>query len=498
MRVRGLGQGLGSPLLRQSAFAGVAVFVPQLVGMVTIPLLTLRLGTAAYGVWALVGSLIVVFMTFDGGISVSAQRFYALYAAQERRALAGRLTFSLVLAVSLFGGGLWLVGPWVARAVVGIASIPERYHADAVLLFRHIGILVGLLLLANVFTGYLRARGHFGRIAAAITCSQAAFLGTILWFGKGLSLGDMLTVSLAQLGTLALALAAGMAPHLVRTPFKPLPGPELRSFVGYANRSLVTNISSLALLQAGPIVVAWQAPIDEVGYLSIATMLASAIRSLPMFAVTPLLNRLTAAHGSAGEPAAVDLGSRVNRLWTPLVVGYIAACAAGAWFVVRGFTGEQPITSAAAVVLILAYGLNLSTGMTTATCRAVGRPGLEARYSLVLTVGLLAILAPAAAYGGAVAVAVANLLAQGVAVVYFARILGPALPELSLGWRSVRWPSVVVTSFVAAGLGALSLWLAPRSALTLAATGLAVAVALVVYLAWNAQLRAGARALTRT
>lgn len=480
-----LGRLAADPLARQSAFSAVATFVPQLVGLLTIPLLVSRLGDAAYGVWALVGTFIVVFMTLDGGISASAQRFYSLYAATGRGDLAARLTVTLMGAVTAFAALIWALGPWIAGGVLAVTDVPIRYHEDAITLFRHLGLLVGLLLLANVAMGQLRAQGRFGRVALAVALSQSAFVAALVWFGTSLTLANMLTVAIVQLGTLAGCLIAGMGGHLLTLRPRLTGRDQWGEFFGYANRSLVTNLSSLAFLQAGPLFVASFAPIEQVGQYSVAAMLASAIRSLPMFVITPLLNTLTEAFARGGRERMVRLGNRINALWTPGCLGLVLLAATGLWFVVRGFTGETSITPAVAILLTLGNGFNLSTGITTACCRAVGLPGLEARYSVVLTLGILITTAPAALLSGAIGVAVANLVVQVVALAYFARVLRRGLPGLSLGWGHVRWLTVVVSAAAVMVLCLPSLALPPRSMVTLLAAGAAVAAGAALYAVLN-------------
>ncbi len=84
---------------------GAAQLVPQLMSLATIPILLNRLGVAGFGVWALVNTVIVVAVSLDGGLSLSAQRYYALYLSKsDHRAIAG-LTTTLTAAVILI---FWL------------------------------------------------------------------------------------------------------------------------------------------------------------------------------------------------------------------------------------------------------------------------------------------------------------------------------------------------------------------------------------------------------
>lgn len=206
----------GDRLARHTAYNGVAQFLPQLVGLVTIPFLLGSLGVAAYGVWALINTLVVVFVSLDGGVSVSAQRFFALYAAQRADDRAVRLTMSaLALFLGLTAALVLLGGPF-AQLVLAVTDLPVEVVAGAEFLLRRLGFIVGLLLTSNVLLGYLRAHNRFALIAVATALSQGA-LCLVLWLHRdALTLETMFYVLLAQLGTYAAVMAVG-ASRLLRS-----------------------------------------------------------------------------------------------------------------------------------------------------------------------------------------------------------------------------------------------------------------------------------------
>ncbi len=468
----------GHRVLTATAWSGVAQVLPQLVGLATIPFIMATLGASAYGVWALVNVLIMVLTTLDGGISASAQRFFALYSVSDEHRLAGRLALTLALLIVGLGTVLVAIGPWLAALVLRLSSVPPSLAGSAAHLFGRLGILVTLLLLANLFMGYLRAHEHFGRVAVAMTLSQTALVAGLVFVGQSLTLESMFYVAVAQLAVLAGCMAL-LSPRLLGQMRFAFAGREqLREFWAYSNRSLVMNVSTLAILQAGPIFVAANAPIEQVGYLTVAGMLASAVRSFPLFAIVPALTSLTRAFGKGGVAGAAPLASRLNDGWVPATVGLTCVAMGSTWFVVRGWAGDVPIIGGAAILLTLANGFNLTSALSSASCRAFGRPGLEARYGVALTVGVLGVSWIAARVGGALAVAGAVAIVQGVALVYFNRLMRVNLPTVGRGWKRPMWlVSALVAGALAALLASASLAFAPHSirALAVALGGAALA-----------------------
>ncbi len=468
---------------RHTVYNGIAQFLPQLVGLVTIPFLLGALGVAAYGVWALVNTLVVVFVSLDGGVSTSAQRFYALYAAQRANDLAVRLTTSALAFFIGLTGLLVLLGGGLAQLVIAVTDLPVEVVGGAEFLLRRLGLVVGMLLTSNLLLGYLRAHNRFALIAVATALSQTALCLTLWLQRDAVTLETMFYVLVAQLGTYAAVMAGGMGRHLVSIRGRLATRVQLREFWGYASRSIVVNVSGLALLQAGPLFVAALAPIEQVGYLGVATQLASAVRSFPMFALPPVLTVITQIFGSAGSEAAVRRASAFNRLWVPAIVGYATIAAVGMWFVARGFAGALPTAQGAAVILTIGNCFNLVTGVSTACGNAVGRPGLAARFSAVSAVGTLIGTAPAAFLGGAVGAAVAVCAVQGGSLWYFMGLLRRELPSFDRGGSDLHLPAALSAAAITGAVGWASLSWSARSPLALVVALAAVAVGFLAYVA---------------
>ena len=450
-----------------TAWNGVTQVAPQLIGLITIPLLLRHLGLGGYGVWALANTVIVFGVSLDGGISSSAQRFYALHLSRHDVSLAARFTASLFALVGAATVVLYAFGPLISRVVLGIAHVPAHLTADAGFLMRNIGILIGLMLCSNILIGYLRASNRFRRIAISTVLAQLSLLVAIVVSANSLTVAKMFTLTLIQLVVLNAMLVPACLSHLLQVRARLLSRAEFKEFFSYAWRAQIMNASSLAILQTDAIFVAALLPIEELGLLAIGAQVASAVRTLPLFALPPLLSQITDAFGKDGLTSATETANRRNRTWLAIVPTYTVIAIATVAFGIRGWAGALLAASTVAVVLTMGNGLNLLTGVATAYVRAIGRPGLEARYAVVLVVGNLALSGPCTYFGGLAGAVWSTFAVQLAGVIYFYRIMARNVPAFDRGLGQLRPVRLLLVAGSAFGLGLFSLLLPPRSLLTL-------------------------------
>ena len=462
------------------AWNGVSSLAPQLVALATVPILLIHLGVKGYGVWALAYTVMMFAVSLDGGISSSAQRFYALYLSREDTRLAARFTTTLLTLVASGTALLYALGPVIARAVLAFANVPVELQPDARVLLTNIGLLIGLLLCSNILVGYLRAANRFRAIAVSTLVAQIGYVIAIVLLAEYLTVARMLTLTLVQLGLMNAFLAVNCASHLAQVRFKFLSRTDVKELYSYAWRAQIMNASSLVILQTDSLFVAAFLPIEQLGYLAIAGQAASGIRSLPMFALAPLLSRITGVFGRSGFASATKYASSRNRTWVVLISTYVTIAAATIGFGVRAWAGDYPAVEAAAVILTLGNAFNLMTGVGTAYCRSIGRPGIEARYGLVLVICNLVLSGPCTYFGGLIGAVSSTAAVQLIGIVYFHRVLRRAVPTFDQGLDQIRPFRLALIGGCAFALGLLSLRLPARSLTTLAVVGMAAAVPTLV------------------
>jgi O-antigen/teichoic acid export membrane protein len=468
-------------MTRNIAWNGVNSLVPQLVGIATVPILLSHLGIKGYGVWALAYTVMTFVVSMDGGISSSAQRFYSLYLARDEAGLVPRFTTTLLAFVTLTTALLYTLGPVIARTVLLFANVPAQLQPDARFILTNIGLLIGLLLCSNILVGYLRAGNRFRAITISTMAAQIGYVIALVGLAEHLTVALMFTITLVQLGLLNALLVINCASHLVQIRFKFLSWTEIKHLYSYAWRAQITNASELVILQTDALFVAAFLPIEQLGYLAIASQVASGIRSLPMFALAPLLSRVTDVFGHRGVASATRFASKQNRRWVSLISTYSAITLATIGFGVRSWAGDYPAAEAAAVVLSLGNALNLMTGVATVYCRSIGRPGIEARYSLVLVIGNLALSGPFTYFGGLAGAVWSTAGVQLIGIIYFNRVLRRTVPTFDQGFQQLRPFRLTLIAGCALSLSLISLHFPARSLTALAVVAMATAVPALVF-----------------
>jgi O-antigen/teichoic acid export membrane protein len=235
------------------------------------------------------------------------------------------------------------------------------------------------------------------------------------------------------------------------------------------------------MLQTDSLFVAAFLPIEQLGYLAIASQVASGIRSLPMFALAPLLSRVTQVFGERGFARATRFASSRNRIWVVLISTYSTIAAATIGFGVRAWAGDYPAAEAAAVILTVGNGLNLMTGVATVYCRSVGRPGIEARYGLALVIGNLALSGPCTYFGGLMGAVWSTAAVQLIGIIYFHRVLRRTVPTFDQGLGQLRPFRLALIGGCALALGLITMRLDPASLMSLAVVAVAALIPALVY-----------------
>jgi O-antigen/teichoic acid export membrane protein len=477
-------------LAASTVWSGIAQIVPMVVSIATVPILISHLGLNGYGVWALINTLIIFAVNLDGGIGIASQRFFSLYLSRDDMKNTFRLATTLTAAAIGFAALIYALGPVIAQITLMIVHVPQSLQLNTTIMLRNLGVLVLLILLSNILSGYLRAVDRFRAIALSAILANLGFLVGLLYVGNRLTIMNVFVLMLLQIGMLDVLLAISARSFLKRIRLQILHKTELIGFWSYAWRTQITNASSLAVVQTDAIFVASMLPIEQLAYLAIGSQVAMAVRSVPMFVLPPLLSRLTHVFGSAGEAGVTQLANLQNRRWVLGIGAYAGIAIPAVAFIVRSWAGPYPAAELVAVILMVGNGFNLLTGVATLYCSAIGRPGLVARYGLGLLVGNMVLSWPCTYLWGLAGAVGSTAVVQVLASAYFYVVIRRNLPAFDTALSCINLFRIGWLSVLTFGLVVGSLLLAAPSVIALGVTAAGVAVALGVAV-WSASRDGG-------
>jgi O-antigen/teichoic acid export membrane protein len=465
-------------------FNGIAQLAPVVVTLAITPLLLHRLGLDRFGIWSLALVMLTTLTSLDGGISASLARFFAMHAAQGDRTDTARLLLASLLFFVVVGLGLTAAALVFADALVGLLDIPTELTGEAVFALHWLPTLVVLALVADATAALLQGTGRFRALAGTMVASSAAFaFAVILLVEPGAHLRALVLATAVRYASLAVAGLALARSHLsIRRPLLPSRS-ALRELGRYASRMQLSAITGFVNSQLDAFVIAAVLPVRYVGLYNLGLQAAAAVRGLPLYVFAPVLTRLTTSFGSHGRAETASEFERLERKWLPAVLGYGVVTVAAIGFAVPIWVGDRyALSGVVAAMLLSCYMVHVGlTGMRTCYVRAIGRPGLEARYSMVWTVGNSVLTVPLTIVAGVPGVVGATAVTGIAASVYFVALCSRT-EGLAVVLPGRRWLGMAV---IAAGLtvvGELAIVrLDVHGFLALCLAGVPVAIGLAVF-----------------
>ena len=450
----------GPRLARRVAGSAVANIWLTLLGLFTTPYILLGLGSAAYGVFAMVSVVSVHLSNLELGFGQATVHYLARARAAgdvkgERVILdascAVFLVSGLTGAVLLFAGAPYLVSSFF--------HIDASLQPGALAAFRLGALILGCSFMTSFFSSVLQAFGRFDWLnGSRAVFGTAAAVSAVLAVAAG---GGLYAVFVTQAGVAcvsALSLAAAVA-HIRRgaVGFR-IETRALREMWRYAILAFSGGIAYQWMINGAPLVLAAHVDAAEIPAFSVPHMVFLKLTGLVASAGLAFFPFASAASTSGDRSrlrAAFESNLRLTILVMGPVAGYLVVFAPtllGAWVSLEFGLAAAPCLRLLAVAALL---LALS-GPPADVARGLGHPGWVLAYTLsvaVLGVGTSVMVIPSQGpVGAAFALSVSVLLGTVPFLFVVAqRLLG--LRPWDLG-RALAGPAVavaLVTASYAAG-----------------------------------------------
>jgi O-antigen/teichoic acid export membrane protein len=469
---------------------------------ISVPLVLHYVGIDGFGVWTLAQTALVYTATAETGFGPAVQRFVSVAHGARDRTGAARVVWSASGFYFALGGVIAVLVALLAPAIVSLFDVPHALHDDAIAMFRITGVAMLFALVAAGLANVLQGVERFAAAAVATGISAVVFLGAaIVLLADGYGLKGLAEAALAQQVVGVLVRVWMVRDVLLAAPFARVSRGEARALIGFSARLQVGVLSTLVNSQTDKLVVGLVATTAAIGEVGIGSQVAEAVRFMAGAALGPVLARLAIVHGEGAANRLAALYHQAEFVWLRLGAGLTVIACAVMQPLIAAWLGDQAGRAALyGVLLMCAYGLSVLAAAPLAYLRAVGRPGLEARYGAVTIAANVVLTIAFGIAFGPVGVVSATLVAYAAGTAWlFARLRGvlPARAEPARPGPARAVVAAVVTGAAALGWGLLAVDVLPRWA-ALVAIGVGAAAAFAAYAAAATGVRlsvGGVRAL---
>lgn len=459
------------------------------VSFVLAPMIVRVLGNEAYGIWALVGSLIGYLGLVDLGVRGAVTKFVATAHAARDHAEAGRITAAGLLFFGIAAAFAVLVGAIAAAFVDRMFAMPPELVAPARIAVFLTCVALAVSIVGGVFGGVIVALHRFdylNGVEIAVTLARTVATVVALEQGGGL-------VALSVIAFVAAAARTWIYFRNLRRLYPELKIPLggawdlVPKVVAFGAVSTLIHVSTALINYSDSIIIGVFLPLEAVTFFAIASTLALQARSV-ISGISQVLSPLAGSFEGRGEFARLgELMLSSARLATLVMLPIAVA------FVFRGETfiglwmGEPFAEPAGGVLRILAVGLWVFASFQICTSVMIGidrHRGMVAAFVIEAVANILLCIALVRPFG-ITGVALGILLPRLAICLVFApwytrQVFGT--PIATYWWQGVVRPGVAMIPFAAMCVAVDRWW--PAAGLALFFAQIALVLPLAALGAW--------------
>ena len=379
----------GGAALARNAFLNFAgLGVPLLAAVIAVPLLVRALGVTRFGLLGLAWASLEYLALLDAGLTRATTQSVATAISRGTRDIRQVVSVSLALLFGVgvvFGGIFAVTAPWLAI----LLRVPPELHAEAVALFRVVGISVPVVLLMTSMRGVLEGAHRFDlSVATKIPGSLAAVLIPAACAYAGFSLPAMMLIVLAARVVICAVLWRILPRAIPGFAWEvPREWVRLRTIGRFAAWVGVSSVISPILVYLDRFFLAAFASVTAAGYYVGPYEGVTRLLVVPV-SLSGVLFPALASMAARGESDVARAGRVVGRAVRQVFLAVLPAVAVAAVFaplILTVWLGKDYATYSTTALRILAVGVlaNALAHVPFAYIQAIGRPDLTARLHIV-------------------------------------------------------------------------------------------------------------------
>jgi len=436
-------------LLRNTAFNLGGRAAGYGVSLILTPLIFRSLGADQFGLWALTVMLAGQFGLVDLGFTSALSKYVSEFNA---RGTLGRINAPLTAALLFYVAVcIGLVIPlWTFRyAVFDFFSIPQPLWGVSLFVMPAAIFLFFATSTLAVFQSVINGLQRM-EITNGVAVVQAILLATLtalaLRLGKGL--GGVILVNAACLlgGAIVLAVFCRTSMPGLKVTFQ-FQGSEFRSVLRFGAVVQLARVSGIVAAYSDRVLISHFLDLAWLGRYQLAYTIVAAMRGATLLlvsAVVPATSELTAIEQKHAIRALYRRGTKYSLITALAIAGIIVPLAG---HISRAWLGcIDPFVVLGMRFLAVGHLFHVVTGLGTAMSEGMGRPEIEARFGVCLSVLQVLLGIVGVRWFGFRGILWTTVLVMAITSLWFlTRFHRVVEPEAPFPWRALALPPVIAS-----------------------------------------------------
>lgn len=386
----------GNKVIIRGAYLNYLHLLTTLVSLVVLtPILLRFLGRAAYGLWAVFGSIMSYFMLCDFGMNTAVAKYVAEYRVLNQREKLRQIVSTAFLLLCILGGIIVLLSLGLSYFILQMFGVSEDFVPGARIAFVLVGVNVALGLVGGVFGNVLYGYERIDVWKVSGIVQQIVNVGLTLWFLQ-LGFGLIGVAAASTASTLALIclylFSLRLSGYGIIIDSRCIERRVIKEIMPYCIRTFILGVTSRLLYYTDNVVigiflgVALVTPYEIVYKLSFcATYLFSVIS-------TTAFPRFASLYTRGDYDGLGDLYVKIAKVCVVIMVGV----GLGLVFLGRSFiglwVGEENYAGTDVLLLLVIMNVFHAIGSPAAALlQGIGR-NKELMYSEIINAGLNVVL----------------------------------------------------------------------------------------------------------
>lgn len=414
---------ISKKIIRNTTYNVVGRFWGFLVTLFLTPYIIHHIGIERFGVLSIIGIITAYFSMLDFGLSTSYIKYIAEYYAKKEYGKINQLVGTGFVFYFIFASAVIVLAFFFMEQILVFLNIPFGLYDEVTFAFR-IGII--LFGFANVMSVFGALQDGLQRMdisnKVSIFVSVINIAGVVFFLEKGYGLRGLMVnnaIIFIVISIINVIVAFKIFPKLLFNPLLFDKG-MFKKLFSFGYKLQASKIADVVLFQTDRFLIAYFLNIGLVGVYQLGTTVIQYARQVPLLLISALLPAASEMDARREEGKIQALYIRGSKYLVLASLPIIFFTIITADIIMRVWMGPGYEKAAWVIQLLgIGYLFNLNTGVGVTIYLGKGKPGLQMKAAILVTVINVILSVFLAIKIGFIGVAIATTTSFIVGTIYF-------------------------------------------------------------------------------